>query len=491
MGKRWIYLVTILLLASFLLLPSLGDPLHYGDECIYLTIGNALRQGKILYRDIHDNKPPIIYILAALSSGHLAIFRFFGFLSVISQLIILYFFSISISKNSTVAFLLQIPAILLVVIFEGRVANGEVFMMLPIVLSAFLLWSWRRRLNAKHGLIIGLLFAWGFLVKAPAAFDAMGILLAVFVFLAKPPRPWRRISFWAITGAATIPIILSLGYFAIRGGVVYYVRSALLQNIGYVSSWSGNGGDHALFLRALILASLTLTIWFWHRFLSPSLIFASCWFIFALFGALLSGRPYPHYLFEVIPSLIILHAAAYVQLRRRHSSFLAIPLLADSILIAVYLSFHFWWYPQISYYRHFATYLQGRTTKAQYYQYWGKRSVANYQLAKFVRQTVPDKQPIFVWGDAACIYALSGHSPVGRYTVNYHIYDYNGFSSVLRSLEKEKPVLIIKLANEKHRWPELDSLLSKYYYRLHYPRLPDIIFRRRPTSWQKLSLGFH
>ena len=491
MNRRWIYLIAISLIALLFLLPSLGDPLHYGDECIYLTIGNALRQGRILYRDIHDNKPPVIYILACLSFGHLAVLRLFGILSIILQLTALYFLSISISKSSSAAFILGILAVPLIIIFEGRVANGEVFMMLPITLSALLLWSWRQNLNIKRSLIIGLLLAWGFLTKAPAAFDGLGLLLATFVFLPKRPRPWRQISFWAIIAAAATPITLSLGYFAIRGGLIYYIRSALLQNIGYVSSWSG-GGHQALLWRGFILILLALAIWFRRRFLSPSLIFATIWFIFALFGALLAGRPYPHYLLEIVPSLVILHAAGFASLRRQKRLFsLLIISAADALIIAVYFLFHFWWYPQIPYYRHFLTYLRGQTTKVQYYQHWGKRPLTNYRLAQFIRQTVPDNQPIFVWGSNSCIYALSGHPPVGRYTVNYHIYDYGGFGETLRALQREKPALVIKLADEKRQWPALDLFLSRYYYRLHYSRSPDIIFRRRPTSWQRLSLGFH
>ena len=69
---KWLdsHLILILLLSLLLLLrlPNFFEPYWYGDEGIYLTIGNGLRQGKVLYRDIIDHKTPIIYYLAMVPS---------------------------------------------------------------------------------------------------------------------------------------------------------------------------------------------------------------------------------------------------------------------------------------------------------------------------------------------------------------------------------------------------------------------------------------
>ena len=70
-------LLVLLLLVITLRLPSLFEPFWYGDENIYLAIGQSIRHGQILYRDITDypNKPPLIYLFAALASN-VANFRF-------------------------------------------------------------------------------------------------------------------------------------------------------------------------------------------------------------------------------------------------------------------------------------------------------------------------------------------------------------------------------------------------------------------------------
>ncbi len=55
------FLLIIILLMILLRIPSLFEPYWYGDEGIYLTLGQAIRKGLLLYRDIHDNKPPLLY----------------------------------------------------------------------------------------------------------------------------------------------------------------------------------------------------------------------------------------------------------------------------------------------------------------------------------------------------------------------------------------------------------------------------------------------
>ena len=54
--------------------PMFDHPHPYADEGIYLVLGQAFRKGLVFYRDIHDNKPPLLYITAGLA-GSLQMFR--------------------------------------------------------------------------------------------------------------------------------------------------------------------------------------------------------------------------------------------------------------------------------------------------------------------------------------------------------------------------------------------------------------------------------
>lgn len=52
------WLCVLMALVVILRVPSFFEPYNYGDEMIYLTLGQGMRQGLTLYKDIHDNKPP-------------------------------------------------------------------------------------------------------------------------------------------------------------------------------------------------------------------------------------------------------------------------------------------------------------------------------------------------------------------------------------------------------------------------------------------------
>jgi len=63
------WLVLVLAITFLIRIPSFFEPYSYGDEMIYLNLGEAIKRGMVLYRDIHDNKPPLLYFTAALAGN--------------------------------------------------------------------------------------------------------------------------------------------------------------------------------------------------------------------------------------------------------------------------------------------------------------------------------------------------------------------------------------------------------------------------------------
>jgi len=53
--------VATFLLGVCLRLPTFSRPLLSDDEAIYATTADALGRGDLLYRDVVDHKPPLIY----------------------------------------------------------------------------------------------------------------------------------------------------------------------------------------------------------------------------------------------------------------------------------------------------------------------------------------------------------------------------------------------------------------------------------------------
>lgn len=57
-------LVILLSLVVLLRLPNFFEPYWYGDEAIYLTVGQSINAGQKLYAQIIDHKTPLIYYFA-------------------------------------------------------------------------------------------------------------------------------------------------------------------------------------------------------------------------------------------------------------------------------------------------------------------------------------------------------------------------------------------------------------------------------------------
>src|SRR4030042_5887874 len=156
----------IFVLIFFLRLPSLFTPYSYGDEGIYLTLGEAARRGLVFYRDIYDNKPPLLYLLAAVS-GSLFWFRF---LLLGWNLVTIYlFFKLAqllfLKKENLIKIATLIFAVLSSIpLLEGNIANAEIFMILPIILGIFLFFKDRTKTPINY-FFIGVLFSLATLFK--------------------------------------------------------------------------------------------------------------------------------------------------------------------------------------------------------------------------------------------------------------------------------------------------------------------------------------
>ena len=135
-----VWLTILLGIVLLLRIPSFFEPFAYGDEMIYLTLGEGIRQGATLYKEVYDNKPPLLYLLAALAGN---VFWFKAILAFWNVGTIILFWKLSqalfpnklkLQKTGTIIFALLTTLPLL----EGHIANAEIFMLGPII-TAFLI----------------------------------------------------------------------------------------------------------------------------------------------------------------------------------------------------------------------------------------------------------------------------------------------------------------------------------------------------------------
>ncbi len=461
--KKHRLLIIFSLVFIFLRLPSLFEPDWYGDEGIYLALGEAVRQGSVLYSQIHDNKPPTLYFLAAFAQTVFG-FRLLLTLWMIPTIYAFYrlskkFFSSKLSLISTFLFLVltSIP------LFEGNIANAEVFMLLPTILGVYLvLFS----PSPFRFLLSGLLLGFAFTIKVPVVVEFAFLCLWIFIAgLKKIPQTIGNL--FVFVFSFFLPIaVYSLYYFS-KGAFNDFIFASLLQNFGYLSSWatgthSGSATSGGLVVRALILFGfwLIICLLIFKKKISWSVASLSLWFSAALFGALLSTRPYPHYLIQILPPLVILLVSLF------DSKVLVFAKLIFFSLFVffgyVFFHYHFYVYPVFSYYRNFYSHL-GSLNSLSYRNYFGGAVDETYQISSYLKSSLPASEKLFVWGDSPFIYVLTNHLPVGRFTVAYHIVDFNQYQTIYDQLKIDFPKIIVYYHQNSRPYPQLDDFINRYY----------------------------
>mgnify|MGYP003965407947 FL=1 len=262
---RWLHSHLILLLALVLLLalriPNFFEPYWYGDEGIYLTIGNAIRNGEKLYTDIVDHKTPIIYFLAAVPNQ--LSFRLLTLVWMMTSTIAFYGVALKLLKKKLptaistfiFVFLTSVPWL------EGNIPNGELFVMGFVLVGAWIMlktkvleyfFNQKKEFSGVQNrfklYIVGVLFGLAILTKIPGLFDVVAWLAAFWfmltnqidlLFNSKSRLQWFQLLkktsyhlFWLVLGMVT-PILGSIIYFTAVGSGQDYLQFGLLYNFHY------------------------------------------------------------------------------------------------------------------------------------------------------------------------------------------------------------------------------------------------------------------
>lgn len=453
------WLAILLFICLLLRIPSFFEPYYYGDEMIYMTLGQGIRQSVPLYSGLHDNKPPVLYLIAALA-GSLVWFKVF--LALASLISIILFAKIVKKRLPVILFALFTTLPFL----EGNTANAENFMLAFSLGAIYILLA--KKLNIKNLLLSGFLFGISFLTKVPALLDLPVVILFWIITTKINKENLIKIaknSFYIVLGFL-IPLVLSLAWYAIGGHLEDYLKAAFMQNVGYVSSWRAAGVQQSLLAKnaplliRFLIASLGIVITFiFRKKLSKPFILASVWLMLSLFATTLSERPYPHYLLQSIGPISILLGILFTR-KAIEQSLVVIP-LAIGLFVPVY--YKFWYYPSSIYYLRFAKYVLGLTSKEKYLSSFNKYAPRNYQIADFLVNSSYKNNKVFVWGpDSPTIYALSRRVPPVKYVADYHVYDYSGKGEIVKMLSESKPRFII-ITPEAKPFLEITSLLRQNY----------------------------
>lgn len=472
-GNKHEWIIFLIILVLVLRLPSLIMPHYYGDEEIYFVMGRAWRTGIPLYKAIFDHKPPLIYMMAGIAP---TMFAFRGMLAALMVIHTLLFAKLAgLLWAKTRPILKYASSIIFVLLttlptLEGLTVNAELLMMIPVTAAALILWD-SKPSEWKKFLIAGLLGGIGWLFKIPVAADMVAIGLFFFAFNKKTLKDGIRAffswSFLAYAVAFVTPLALTFAYYYLKGTGPDYLATVLTVNLGYVSSWSTstytfNPFKSGLVVRAAVLVVFTTFLYLSRKKLDKSLVFSSLWFGFALFGALLSARPYPHYLQELVAPVALLLPLIFAV--ENILSWVVIGAIIGACVL-VQWQINFWGYPTITVYK---TYWEYITKKISWSEYLTKFDNAprNYEAAKYLNEHLTPSDQIYIWGTDATIYNLTGRLPTGgKYIVSFHVHDLQKYDYVMENLKRTQPSYIVILPGSGE-FPELTSLIDHQYIRI-------------------------
>lgn len=516
-----VQLAILLLLMTLLRLPNFAEPYWYGDEAIYLTIGQALNDGQVLYQDIIDHKTPIIYYLARADSQ--LNFRVLFYFWMLMTTTAWYFVARNLWRSTAGAAFGGFFFVLLTSLpwFEGHIPNGELFVMGFVLFGVLVLQKtkyWQQLMAKKStnqskntrpwvepALLISAsgLLSLAVLTKVPAIFDyaaiaVIGWLILVNKITLKKQKfhAWLQLllsvlkaELWLLVGLV-IPILASILYFVAVGAGHAYLDYGLLYNFRYAGNWDlGLSQSWLAFWFTLpgklvfllfLLAGLSVI----GKRMHQPLQWLIMWSGLALVASLLSNRPYPHYFMQVVPPFTLMVAgvgSALLTKKRSVATILfrsGITLAMVSLFIGLMVVMKIAPYSTKDYYQDYWHFLTGNFSQAEYYQSFNSMMFDNYQAAAYLKSLPGDT--LFIWGTNPMLYALSERHPVGRFTVAFHIHDFDAYEETMQHIITEQPAAIVVMNNESVPLPGLDNYLSENY------RLVNLY--EHFTLWQNRSL---
>jgi hypothetical protein len=430
------WVLAVLACGAVLRLPTFVQPLLSDDEAIYAATADAMRKGDLLYQDVVDHKPPLIY---HVYQGAFALFgdyethgvHLFVVLAVLATAGLLWrlgargpggFFGGAVAASLWLVFSTTWHA------YDALAANCELFLLVPQSLAALLLLSVfeRPRDGVRWGshLVIGLLIGVAALFKYQAL-TFLGVSLGMLLYGLANRQQTRR---WVLTAmglqiaGAMLPAVIYLIYAGIHGSAddairwfrfnFLYVDAGLtgLQALGRGAQRLALIGGVALVPYALGVGGAVSTGRGLLRSLRPAPprgrgsrpppfaveLLALLWLLTSALAVCAGGRFFGHYFHLVLPPLCLLASAPFLRMwrasrvaRRWLVALSAVPAVAFFLLATV------------------ARPLAARLDHAD----------PPYQpVAARIAALAPPRARIFVWGNSPQLYILARRSMGSRFS---------------------------------------------------------------------------
>jgi 4-amino-4-deoxy-L-arabinose transferase-like glycosyltransferase len=315
-------LILLCLLPVLLYLPVLNAPFER-DESVYATIARGLLEGQVPYRDLFDNKPPLVFGWYALS------FVVFGENEVGPRLVaglLLSLTTLALFAEARLLFSRRVAYLAAAAFalssglpFVALHANTEAYMLLPMVTSLLAFTMGMRSGRLGWFLAAGALGALSVMTKQVAVWNLAALSLTAIV--------WRWRSGGPVAGRAAPLVFLAAGSAGVMALLATpFFAAGALGDMAYA-----NVSYNRLYIAALTFGDRALNLAqggvFVFAIAAPLLVAAGlglvkvllkskraadyllvAWAVASIAGVAMAGRFYPHYFLHALPAAAVLAA---------------------------------------------------------------------------------------------------------------------------------------------------------------------------------------
>ena len=420
--KEWLLLILIIFAALSLRMFFLHEPLEC-DEGLYAYIGQEILRGDIPYRDAIDHKPPgIHYIYAAIIATFGATpegIRIGSAICSIGTLMAIFFCTRRVYGTKA-----GLWSSLLFGIFSsgplirGAGSNTEVFMVLPIVLSMYLLIVWFEKPNIMILTGSGLLVGCALVIKTVALPHVIaGLVFTIVLTVGK--RNWIKTATNAAVflASSSVPLLAVMLFFYLNGSFHDYYYWTIEFNKMYgktsLAAFFSNmrhgfsvTGPELLPLVALATPVVLLIL---SKLRTKPSLFLVASVLAALLGLSMPTRFYEHYFIQIVPPLAILAGASLAYLLQQRS---VISMIALAPFVA---SVIFWFKTDYKYY------LSYSPEQVSNKKYGSDEFVNSTKIAKYIIERTASNDYIYQWGFKPELYFLTNRRAPNRYTLYFTV----------------------------------------------------------------------
>ncbi|SNB48117.1 glycosyltransferase family 39 protein [Geobacter sp. DSM 9736] len=438
------------------------------DEGFYSVIGREILRGGIPYRDAIDMKPPGVFYIYAFA---IAVFgktvesiRIFTALYSVLTLGAVYWLARYLSGRAAALAAAAIFALYSgAPLLQGSSSNSEVFMVLPLMLSACFFAAAAHRQRPVLLVASGFCMALAMLIKT-VALPYLLLLLVCSIFVGKKEEGFKGrilnpvlfLSPCILVGLAT------LAYFYLNGAWDDFVMYNITLPLFYSKGGGVVGPELPEMIRYLshefllpVLLAVPTAVWLLIRRESISLVMAALLLVASWLGVIMPGKNFPHYFIQLMPFLSLLGGIGLAKVlgNRRISLILAVPLSAAFLYYAV---------------KDYRLYFVLPPEDVSILKY-GPVFADSVKVADYLKKNTAPGDYIFQWGFEPELYFLADRpipTPYISSTIPASLPDTEAaVNEMIRMLKAKKPKVIV-MQKEWAKLPglvELSDLLMKEY----------------------------